>query len=73
MVGIAGAPEKLEWLESHGIKAVSYRGKNAQQLSDELKQACPDGFDVYYENVGGDCLEAALDNLRVGARIPCVA
>ncbi|MWJ27475.1 zinc-binding dehydrogenase [Halomonas sp. ZH2S] len=69
VVGIAGAPEKLEWLESHGIKAVSYRGKDAQQLSEDLKQACPEGFDVYYENVGGDCLEAALDNLRVGARI----
>ncbi|MDV6319807.1 NADP-dependent oxidoreductase [Chromohalobacter sp. HP20-39] len=69
VVGIAGAPEKLEWLESLGVSAVSYRGKDAQQLSADLKAASPDGFDVYYENVGGDCLEAALDNIRVGARI----
>ena len=69
VVGIAGAPEKLAWLESIGITAVSYRGKNAQQLSADLKEACPAGFDVYYENVGGICLEAALNNLRVGARI----
>ncbi|NWN84246.1 MAG: NADP-dependent oxidoreductase [Halomonas sp.] len=69
VVGIAGDPKKLEWLESHGIKAISYRGKDARQLSEALKDACPEGFDVYYENVGGDCLEAALDNLRVGARI----
>lgn len=69
VVGIAGAADKLEWLEAHGIGAVSYRGKDAQQLGADLKEACPEGFDVYYENVGGICLEAALDNLRVGARI----
>lgn len=69
VVGIAGAQEKLEWLESHGIGAVSYRGKDTEQLSADLKADCPEGFDVYYENVGGVCLEAALNNLRVGARI----
>ncbi|GAA3905107.1 NADP-dependent oxidoreductase [Halomonas cibimaris] len=69
VVGIAGDPKKLEWLESQGVTAVSYRGKSAAELSAALKDACPEGFDVYYENVGGDCLEAALNNLRVGARI----
>jgi len=69
VVGIAGDQKKLDWLESIGVKAVSYKGKDARQLTEALKQACPDGFDVYYENVGGDCLEAALNNLRVGARI----
>jgi hypothetical protein len=69
VVGIAGSPEKLEWLEYHGIKAVSYRDRDAQQLTEALKAACPEGFDVYYENVGGVCLEAALNTLKVGARI----
>lgn len=69
VVGIAGSQAKLDWLESLGVTAVSYRNKDAKQLSKDLKAACPDGFDVYYENVGGDCLEAALNNLRVGARI----
>src|SRR5699024_10964552 len=69
VVGIAGDQKKLDWLESIGVKAISYKGKDARQLTEALKQACPDGFDVYYENVGGDCLEAALNNLRVGARI----
>lgn len=69
VVGIAGAPDKLEWLEQHGIHAVSYKGKDAQQLSADLKQACPEGFDVYFENVGSICLEAALNNLKFGARI----
>lgn len=69
VVGIAGAADKLAWLEQHDIGAVSYKGKDTQQLSDDLKHACPEGFDVYYENVGGTCLEAALNNLKVGARI----
>nr|WP_298374037.1 NADP-dependent oxidoreductase [uncultured Halomonas sp.] len=69
VVGIAGDQKKLDWLESQGVKAVSYKGKDAKQLSEDLKNACPEGFDVYYENVGGDCLEAALNNLKVGARI----
>lgn len=69
VVGIAGSPEKLEWLESHGIKAVSYRDRDAAQLTEALQGACPEGFDVYYENVGGTCLEAALNTLKVGARI----
>jgi NADPH-dependent curcumin reductase CurA len=69
VVGIAGARDKLTWLEQHDVRPISYKGKEARQLSEELKTACPDGFDVYFENVGGTCLEAALDNLKVGARI----
>ncbi|WP_192035028.1 NADP-dependent oxidoreductase [Halomonas sp. YLGW01] len=69
VVGIAGSQEKLDWLESQGVKAVSYKGKDAAQLTEALKEACPEGFDVYYENVGGICLEAALNTLKVGARI----
>ncbi|MCE8016594.1 NADP-dependent oxidoreductase [Halomonas sp. MCCC 1A17488] len=69
VVGIAGAADKLEWLEQRDIHAVSYKGKDARQLGADLEDACPEGFDVYFENVGGDCLEAALDHLKVGARI----
>lgn len=69
VVGIAGSPEKLAWLESHGIEAVSYRDRDAGQLTEALQVACPEGFDIYYENVGGICLEAALNTLRTGGRI----
>ncbi|MFG6137336.1 NADP-dependent oxidoreductase [Halomonas sp. B23F22_10] len=69
VVGIAGTQDKLDWLEAHGVKAVSYKGKDATQLTAALNEACPEGFDVYYENVGGTCLEAALNTLRLGARI----
>jgi NADPH-dependent curcumin reductase CurA len=69
VVGIAGSQEKLDWLEALGVKAVGYRGKDASQLTEALREACPEGFDVYYENVGDTCLEAALNTLKVGARI----
>jgi len=69
VVGLAGTQEKRDWLEARGVKAVDYRDKDAEQLTRDLAEACPDGFDVYYENVGGVCLEAALNSLRVGARI----
>ncbi|GED21990.1 NADP-dependent oxidoreductase [Halomonas halmophila] len=69
VVGIAGSQAKLDWLESLGVKAVSYKDRDAGELTAALLDACPEGFDVYYENVGGVCLEAALNTLRVGARI----
>ncbi|ALM53125.1 NADP-dependent oxidoreductase [Halomonas huangheensis] len=69
VVGLAGSQAKRDWLESQGIKAVDYRNKTAEQLTEDLRSACPDGFDIYYENVGGVCLEAALNCLKVGARI----
>lgn len=69
VVGIAGAANKLAWLESLGVEPVSYRDRTAQELSDAIKLASPNGIDVYFENVGGICLEAALSQLNEGARI----
>lgn len=69
VVGIAGTQAKRDWLEARGVVAVDYRDKDAATLTADLQAACPEGFDVYYENVGGVCLEAALNTLRVGARI----
>ncbi|MCD6437089.1 MAG: NADP-dependent oxidoreductase [Halomonas sp.] len=69
VVGIAGAAHKLAWLESLGVEPVSYQGRSAQELSDAIKLASPNGIDVYFENVGGICLEAALSQLNDGARI----
>ncbi|PCF95317.1 NADP-dependent oxidoreductase [Vreelandella nigrificans] len=69
VVGIAGAANKLAWLESLGVEPVSYRDRSAQELSDAIKLASPNGIDVYFENVGGACLEAALSQINEGARI----
>ncbi|WP_081137820.1 MULTISPECIES: NADP-dependent oxidoreductase [unclassified Halomonas] len=69
VVGIAGAAHKLAWLESIGVEPVTYQDRTAQELSDAIKLASPNGIDVYFENVGGICLEAALAQLNEGARI----
>ena len=67
-VGIAGGPEKCRWLtEVAGFDAaVDYK---AGRLSADLAAACPDGIDVYFDNVGGETLDAALGLLAFGGRV----
>ena len=67
-VGIAGSAEKCRYaVEELGYAAcVNYREGD---LRARLKQACPDGIDVYFDNVGGDTLAAVLANLAMHARI----
>jgi NADPH-dependent curcumin reductase CurA len=67
-VGIAGGPEKCELLtEAYGYDAaVDYKAGDVRRA---LKEHCPDGIDVYFDNVGGPILEAALARLARGARI----
>ncbi|MDO9487674.1 MAG: NADP-dependent oxidoreductase, partial [Sphingomonadaceae bacterium] len=70
-IGIAGGAAKCERLVSrYGFDAaIDYRGKSVDALSAAIRDAAPDGVDVVFENVGGDILDAALLNLRYGARI----
>jgi NADPH-dependent curcumin reductase CurA len=57
VIGSAGTAEKVEWLGSLGVEAFNYRETHA-------KDALADGIDVYFDNVGGAQLEAALFALR---------
>jgi NADPH-dependent curcumin reductase CurA len=68
VVGSAGGPEKVSWLidELGFDAAIDYRQGD---LGAALTRAAPDGVDVYFDNVGGEHLEAALDASRIGARI----
>jgi len=68
VVGIAGGAEKCRWLrEELGFDAaVDYK---AGALTESLRQHCPHGVDVYFENVGGAILEAVLNVINVRARI----
>jgi NADPH-dependent curcumin reductase CurA len=68
-VGIAGGEEKCEWLtgELGFDAAIDYR---SEELVPALRKAAPDGIDVYFDNVGGETLDAALACLARGARIP---
>ena len=68
VIGSAGSPEKVKFLlEECGFdKAFNYKtGPIAKQLSDQS----PEGIDVYFDNVGGESLEAALATLRLHGRI----
>lgn len=68
VIGIAGGHEKCAWLtEELGLDAaINYREQN---VDEQLKQLCPDGVNVYFDNVGGEILEAVLNNLAFHARI----
>jgi NADPH-dependent curcumin reductase CurA len=68
VIGIAGGPEKCAWLTDElGFDgAIDYR---AEKVSARLRELCPKGIDVYWDNVGGAILEAALANLAMHARI----
>lgn len=68
VIGSAGGPEKTRRLrEDFGFDtAIDYR---AGDLNGQLAEAAPKGVDVYFDNVGGDHLEAALNAMRVHGRI----
>lgn len=69
VVGIAGGPEKC----AHVVKNLGFDACIDHRVSDfaaQLRAACPDGIDVYFENVGGKVLYAVLPLLNPFARIP---
>jgi hypothetical protein len=70
VIGIAGGAEKCAWLTDElGLDgAVDYKQGDVRRA---LRAACPDGIDVYFDNVGGDIFEAALFNMANHGRIVC--
>lgn len=73
VVGVAGGPEKCRFaVEELGFDAcLDHRAHaDAASLAEELAGACPDGIDIYYENVGGKVLEAAIGLMNPFGRIP---
>jgi hypothetical protein len=68
VVGIAGGPEKCAWLTTElGLDAaIDYR---AERVSRRVGELFPKGLDVYFDNVGGEILDAALAHLAIGARV----
>ncbi|MXM62654.1 zinc-binding dehydrogenase [Streptomyces sp. HUCO-GS316] len=68
VIGSAGSDEKVKLLvEEYGFDA-AFNYKNGP-VSEQLRDAAPDGVDVYFDNVGGDHLEAAIGQLNQGGRI----
>lgn len=69
VVGIAGAKEKCEY----AVKVLGYDACVShydEDLADQLAAQCPDGIDVYFENVGGSSWEAVMPLLNSFARVP---
>ncbi|MFD7872554.1 NADP-dependent oxidoreductase [Streptomyces sp. NPDC059766] len=68
VIGSAGSDEKVKLLvEEYGFDAAF--NYNSGPVSEQLRAAAPDGVDVYFDNVGGDHLEAAIGSLNQGGRI----
>ncbi len=69
IIGIAGGKKKCDYIlnELGFDAAIDHKGGN---MAAELKAACPDGIDVYFENVGGEVLQAVVPLLNSGARVP---
>jgi hypothetical protein len=68
VIGIAGGKDKCEYLKNElGFdETIDYKTEN---IYTALKEKCPKGIDVYFDNVGGDILDAALSKLRMHARV----
>jgi NADPH-dependent curcumin reductase CurA len=68
VVGIAGSTEKCDWITNDlGFDAaINYRQESVHRA---LKTHCPDGVDVDFENVGGEILEAIINNMKLFGRI----
>jgi NADPH-dependent curcumin reductase len=68
VVGIAGGREKCDWLlkEAGFDAAIDYKNEN---VAEALTKHCPQGINVYFDNVGGEILDHALARLAYGARV----
>ena len=68
VVGVAGGEEKCAWLREAGFDAVlDYKAE--PDLAAAIKRACPEGYDVLFDNVGNAMIDRALPLMRMGGRI----
>jgi len=67
-IGIAGGPEKCKYvIDELGFDdCIDYKNEN---VATRLKETCPKGLDIYFDNVGGEILDIALTRLRRNARV----
>ncbi|KUJ63046.1 NADP-dependent oxidoreductase [Flavobacteriaceae bacterium CRH] len=70
VVGITGSDEKVRLLESKFKFDHAINYKTVADLNEAVKKYCPQGFDVYFDNVGGEISDAVLANINKYARLP---
>jgi NADPH-dependent curcumin reductase CurA len=68
VIGIAGGPRKCAWIvdELGFDAAIDYKNED---VSARLRETCPDGIDLYFDNVGGEILNACLGQLALRGRV----
>ncbi len=69
VVGVAGSDAKIEWLVDELGFDAAFNYKTAEDSYDALRELCPDGIDVYFDNVGGSVTDAVIQLINVKARI----
>jgi NADPH-dependent curcumin reductase CurA len=69
VIGSAGSAAKVQWLQNVAGIDAAFNYKEVDSLTTELGKHCPHGVDVYFENVGGMHLEAALEHMNIRGRI----
>jgi NADPH-dependent curcumin reductase CurA len=68
VIGIAGGPEKCAYLKDE-LKLNGTIDYKSEKLSDGIQRECPDGIDVFFDNVGGETLEAAMARMNKYGRL----
>jgi NADPH-dependent curcumin reductase CurA len=66
VIGIAGGADKCRWLADHVDAVIDYRGED---VAARLADLCPAGINLFFDNVGGDILQAAVDAMADHGRI----
>jgi hypothetical protein len=67
VIGITGSDKKCEWIKSLGFdETINYKTQNVLK---ELSKKCPEGIDIYFDNTGGEILDAVLTLINQNARI----
>tara|TARA_B110000008_G_scaffold107750_1_gene110797 strand:+ start:390 stop:1388 length:999 start_codon:yes stop_codon:yes gene_type:complete len=68
VVGIAGSDEKCSWVTKTTSmdECINYKKEN---LTEKIKKYCPQGIDIYYDNVGAETLQAAMEQLAPYSRV----
>lgn len=69
VIGIAGTDEKVEHIKQEFGFDVGINYNTTQDMKKAIEDACPGGVDVYFDNVGGEILDAVLQNVNKDARI----
>jgi NADPH-dependent curcumin reductase CurA len=68
-VGIAGGDDKVDWILKECGYDAAFNYKTTQDYSAKLKELCPKGIDIYFDNVGGPITDAVFGLINVGARL----